>query len=1826
MLRFTHRVVVLATLLSLVVSACRGPVTQRTLTPSAATPTPAALAATPTPQAVTPTPTRPAAAPSVVSHAPSSRSVNTRRPTISLTFNREMDQASVAAALGVEPPIEFDLRWEKKTLYVDLLQPLEPGVNYLFTLAETATDTNGVALKDFYSWAVRPVKAIGAIDGPTPERPRAPLELAFNYPMDAASVESALAVEPGVAGAWSWTEGNTVATFTPEKRLTSNTTYILRFSGKLRDANGDEMSAPDPLTFTTPPAVTVLSPRGDPVHPMAPVRIAFDRPMNQAAVEAAFSIRPAVEGAFEWKDTTLTFTPERGYFDENTTYTVTLDAAVKDSDGAPVIDKDYTWSFATGKMGDVGSFGFGPNAQLVDADGRRAIQFSLVEPDVERVTFELYRLSLEQFLDRYSSSFRGVADPEKKPISLEGTTLAHSWLMDASRTPDNDTAIREVIIPPEAPPGMYILNLTAGHVNDQLIVLLTHHTLLVKQAEGRLMAWVTDVNGGAVGDARVGVYARDGQLLAQGHTDEAGVFRAAVSRDPAPLIVVAGNGDDVAASGLTGEWRTSGYYWDWWQSTPTTLKYAAYIYTDRPIYRPGQTMYFKAVIRRDDDAVLSVLSETSEVTVRIRDARNNVVQTMKLISNQFGAVNGEFIIAEGAMLGNYAVEVVFDSESHRQEFKVQDYRKPDYEVIVSTDATKYVAGDEIQVTVEARYFFGEPVPNADITISQYELGRDEYCWDYCPDTDIWLDIDRSAITGKTDANGRFTFTVDAAMGYYGRGLYGWADLKQSIIGIEATVDDGSHQAVSSFAAVKVYSAGEKIQMSTGGYLKTPGQPFEVRASAFTIFDQPVSGRSLTLQLRQWNSSRGDYTTVVHSFNLTTDANGLAALPVTVEKTGFYQAHLTARDRRGNEMTYDRWLYVFGKADRWTSSSDLRIAADRDSYAPGEDAALIIESSFSGPALLTFERGTTRREQLIELTAPLTRVEVPVQPDDAPNIFATVNAWKEQDTSIGAIIENDSYYYYLSRADSRLFTATVELHVPVTDKTLTVTVTPDKPAYSPRETATFTVRVTDWKGDPAAAEVSLALVDEAIFSLSDELSGPIFDSFYFERGNIVRTYNSMAPHRWLVGDEGGRGGGGGGGFSPGNPRSNFPDTAAWVPVLHTDWKGEAVVTFTLPDNLTSWRVTAKAVTTDTQVGETYVNVLTQQPIVVRPILPRALTAGDHVELSAIVHNYTGSSQKVAVSIEADRLTIDSAATQTITLRSGEQKIVGWAATAASAGEASVTVSAKTGEAGDAVRLTIPILPLAVPEVSTWIGEFSGEYSATIPIPEGALDVSAVRVELSRSIAGSLLTGLEYLTGFPYGCVEQTMSKALPNAVVGRAFHQLGVGNPSMQADLPPKINAGIQRLYGYQHNDGGWGWWYDDATDAYQTAWVVFGLSKTAEAGYEIDSGVIRRGVDWMSGHLKEMDVRTRAFALYSMAEAGYGDLDSTLALAKKPGDLDPFSQAAIALALRRLGAAAEAGKMLDTLAKSAVESNGRVYWPATNEDGHYHEKTMASTVRATALVLSAFVRINPNHRLEPGIVRFLMGERRMDGWGSTNETSFTILALTDHLLAKETATADTEYTVELNGSTIASGTLGRGEPAVTLAIPADPLRTGDNALRIRQSGGGQLYYVISSRVYVAQSEVEAKGEVKVAREYVDPETNKAITSVEAGQLVKVQVTVTMPGDAFYIVVEDKLPGGLEALNEGLNTTSHEASALDSYGSYYETLYHWREWGYNNKEIRADRVSFFVTEFGEGMRTFTYYARATRAGQFVAMPVEVWAMYDLSVWGRSGSSTFSVVEK
>ncbi|MCB8945376.1 MAG: Ig-like domain-containing protein, partial [Ardenticatenaceae bacterium] len=1593
-----------------------------------ATPVPATATASPTATAAatatavstaTPSPVEEVteAAPTAVVERPfitdtsPATNLHTRRPDIRLTFSQAMDQASVAAALTIQPAIPYQLTWESERVL--LIQPTEllaPAYSYSVHLSSAATNSAGVYLVGGQTYTFRTPRVVARYDLPTAADPLAAVEVHFNYVMDTVGVAAQFKLEPAAPGTITWNDEGTVLTFTPTEPLRRETEYRVSFAGRVAEANGDLLSSIVSQPFITSSWVTAVSPDGYSVSPSEPIRINFFQPVNKTTAAAAFSLSPATPGTISWEENTMVFTPINGRFPDFAYYRFDLNNTATDLQGQPLFSQPQAWYFQTSHYADVADFGSGYDVQIVAANGRRAVHYRGYNQGQKTVTFNLYQLTPEQFISQYAT---GDLDTSRLP-------LARTWQEQTSPEGDEYLDPQELIIPSDVAPAPYILTLSSDFVNDSLFILLTNHTLVAKQTPGQLVAWATDFANQPAAGLRVELYDTDGRFLTSQTSDNSGLATLTPSGHLSSSYLIARDGSDITLTGFEWGWRRTGY-------SSQQSAAAIHISTDRPIYRPGHTVYYKAIVRQIDDVTASPVVEGTAVTASIRDARGNTVQTFNLTANDYGTVNGQFQLSEGAMLGSYRVVISYDGVTREQEFKVEDYRKPDHAVTVTTDATAYLTGSPISVTVDSQYFLGEPVANADVVVTLY------YSWGYYDEFD-----EGSVVRGKTDGNGRFTTTFSS--------IHTRDD--GSYI-VEAVIDDGSHQGVAAQAPVQVYELAESISLERGRYLKTPQQPFNVTITVSDIFGQPVANRQVDVQLRRYRYDEGSTNGVVDSFVGTTDGNGRFTATLTAAEAGYYRLTASSTDQRGNHIERESWLLAYHRT-YWSSwfgrSEGLTLYTSEESYHFADTAQLFVESNISGPALLTIERNDVLDQRVIELTAPLTTIDIPLNQAYTPNVYATIQVWKPLSNTLHA----DMSY---SIPDAELLVSSIKLNVPAIHKKLTITITPDKAEYAPGETATITLRTTNFVGDPVSAEVALAVVDEAIFSLSPDLTRQMYDTFYFERGNQVVTYDSMRPTRglWIPGGMGGGGGGGGGGgLEIGRPRTNFQDTAAWYPVLRTDANGEVTVSFTLPDDLTSWRLTARAVTADTQIGETSFNIITKKEIVVSPILPRILTAGDSFILSTIIHNYSSQPRTLSVQLAADSdsFTLTGEAVQSITIAPDGQQIVGWPVAVPEAGTVELTISANDGQGGDALRLPLTVQPLAIPDMTTQVGQFTGEFNTTVTLPANALPMGTITVDLSRSIAGSLLDGAEYLTGYPYGCVEQTMSRALPNAVVGRALFQLGIGDPARFAELEPMIQASIQRLYGFQHSDGGWGWWYSDPTHDYQTAWVVFGLAVTADAGYEIDPAVIARGATWLNDHLAVMDSRTRAFALYSMALAGQGNSEETLALAEELDSLDTFSRAALALALWEVGETAVARQTVDYLLETVTVTGSYAYWTGDSDDGYYHQKTMASDVRNTALALSAISQIRPGQALEGSIVRWLMAQRRSEGWGTTNETAFTLLALTDHLLAQPDVAADTEYTVWLNGEVVETGVLGRGRPSPHLVIPAAAAQTGENELRI----------------------------------------------------------------------------------------------------------------------------------------------------------------------------------
>jgi uncharacterized protein YfaS (alpha-2-macroglobulin family) len=207
--------------------------------------------------------------------------------------------------------------------------------------------------------------------------------------------------------------------------------------------------------------------------------------------------------------------------------------------------------------------------------------------------------------------------------------------------------------------------------------------------------------------------------------------------------------------------------------------------------------------------------------------------------------------------------------------------------------------------------------------------------------------------------------------------------------------------------------------------------------------------------------------------------------------------------------------------------------------------------------------------------------------------------------------------------------------------------------------------------------------------------------------------------------------------------------------------------------------------------------------------------------------------------------------------------------------------------------------------------------------------------------------------------------------------------------------------------------------------------------------------------------------------------------------------------------------------------------------------------------------------------------------------------------------------VFLNDTEIASGSLNPQTANIEIHISGDHLLPGQNSIRITQQGAGQIYYVINCWTYKDEVDISQAGNVTIERNYTFLTDSNPASAPHIGQLVKVELEVTLPRSGSFIILEDLLPGGFEALNESLSITSHELTA------WGEPRFTWTDHGYNHKEVRADRVSFFFTELEEGNHTITYLARTNHEGEFIAMPAQAWAMYDNTLWGRSSSTIIKI---
>ncbi|HEY66563.1 MAG TPA: hypothetical protein G4O02_18595, partial [Caldilineae bacterium] len=1457
--------------------------------------------------------------------------------------------------------------------------------------------------------------------------------------------------------------------------------------------------------------------------------------------------------------------------------------------------------------------------------------------------------------------------------------LIHAWSVDVDAPPNEIRTWRGPLTDAEGnplPPGLYMLTLRAPEIfyskdrrpSRQLLV-ISRLNLTLKHTESEALVWATDLKTGRpVADLPIRLLGEEG-LEIEGRTDADGVFRTtfASRKQWAPLYVFAGKPGEETFAATINQWTRGISPWEFGLSVGYDRPVNAYVYTDRPIYRPGQTVHWKAIVRRDDDAQYSLLEPGYPITVTIRDEFGNEVYRKTLPLSPLGTIYDDLALDEEAALGWYRIDLQIDlpdqpldeREQHfGASFQVAEYRKPEYELAVETDRPEYIQGETIRATVQAKYFFGGPVQNAEVrwTVLSADYffnyqGEGWYSfqdfkgWDYYRPSRFRYGEPLTEGVGKTDAEGRFTFSIPADI----------ADRDQSqVFTIDVRVIDVNGQEVAGSASAIVHQAALYMGASPREYVVKTGETSHVDFITVDPQSSPVPSVPITVVVSQvkwysvkekgedgrfyWTSKVKE--TPVLTRTLTTDVDGRAMLSWIPQEGGQYLVRGHAEDDQGHKVASAAFIYVSGRADtfvpwRMENHDRIELVADKKEYRVGDVAKVLVPSPYQGPvrALLTIERGHILSHQVITLTSNSEILEIPIRGEYAPNVFVSVVIVKGQDERDPLASFKIGY---------------VELPVSIEEKILQVTLRPSAEVVGPRAPLTYTIEVRDRAGRPVEAELSLSLVDKAALTLAGPNVEPMPERFYRRRGVGVRTALGLVMNLDRLAQQqqkGAKGGGGGPGEAP-SVRREFPDSAFWAPAVRTDEDGRAQVSLTLPDNLTTWRMTGKAITADTLVGETTVDVIATKDLLVRPVAPRFFVAGDAADLGAVIHNNTDADREVTITLSARGLSIDGPARHQVTVPASGAVRVDWPVRVRPGDQVVLLFDARADDLQDAVEITLPVYRYTTPEVVGTAGEVTGEEARVevIRVPADAEpDQGELTVTLEPTLAAGMQEGLRYLEHYPYECTEQVLSRFLPNVLTYRALKSLGIEHPGLAEKLSQQVGVALQRIYSRQNVDGGWGWWRGERSQPFLSAYVAFGLVQAQRAGFSVEQGVLTRGLRYLKGQLKapaslkRIELNEQAFIIYVLAEAGENVISRAVTLFDERERMSLYGQAFLGLALGVLDAEVQRPRIdaiISGLTGRAVLSATGTHWEEESTDFW----TMNTDTRTTAVVLDLLARFGETEGLAPNVVRWLMHARKAGHWETTQETAWSLIALTDWMVATGELEADYTWRVWLNGEELGSGVVDRDnldEPTVLRARVAQLLADQANQLVIErsaeegQTGRGRLYYTTHLRYYLPVEAIEALDRgVIVARRYVladDPE--RPITQAKVGDVIRVELTIIAPSDLYYLVVEDPLPAGAEAIDTSLRITSktYEAPKLEAASTGEGGPPWWARWIPSHTELRDEKVALFATRLPRGTYQYTYQMRASLPGRYLVLPTTAYEMYFPEVWGRSAGGVFTITQ-
>ncbi len=923
-------------------------------------------------------------------------------------------------------------------------------------------------------------------------------------------------------------------------------------------------------------------------------------------------------------------------------------------------------------------------------------------------------------------------------------------------------------------------------------------------AEG--VVWVTGVNDGKPkAGAQVSLYDNKGKIRSTARTGPDGVARLTGFKPDSAAqdwglegYVMVRLGNDRALTSISSydpdlsPWRfnvRSGY-------GNERQPVAAGVFTERGIYRPGEPVYAKAIFRVGALGTLTLPARTDSVHWVFNNRDGGILKEVVQAPSAFGTTDQKLDLPGDVPLGTYSISV----EQRRGGkwvtlastwYRVAEYRPPEFLVTASSDSAPRFPGDSATAQIEARYLFGAPMARSAVTWVARQTSIDFWGLDI-PNTDgfwfgengyWWEEENRSEtqVIGQgidtLDAQGRSSIRVGLVMPPKGR---------PARATIEASVTDVNRQAVGASTSFLVHPSSFYIGARPLGqnYFWTAGKPQSVALIAVKPTGERVAGVKVTgtIVRREWHRvhrTRGGYSEVYGEWvsdtvgtckvSTTSDRNG-AECRFTPPSGGSYILGFAATDEKGRPISTTVYRWAIGSD--WVPWSDetqfkMDVIPDKTAYAVGDTASVMFASPFTdAEAWITVEREGLIEQRRMKLTSGSTTLKFPVVESWAPNVFVSILVARGRSQKPGPLDDP-------GRPTIRVGYA--ELRVTPEVKRLTVSVKPSQAEYRPGDTARVELKVKDRNGVGQRSEVTLWAVDEGVLALTGYKTPDPIDLLYARRGLGLRLSSNLTTVAPQVpeGEKGRSPGGGGGGSDADVFRSQFKTTAFFLGSVVTDSSGGTIAQAKLPDNLTTFRVMAVAVTAGDRYGNGESPMLVTRPLLARPALPRFVREGDRFSAGVVINQRAGGTPTVKVEAAAQGAQLTGDAAMTAKLEAGRGKEVRFDFRQPGIGPLgadSATFRFKVSGAGDAdaVQKRLDVKTAYRPRAWTLAGVLSDTATAQLELPDG-IDPDRSRLQLSLGSSPlSIIQGIAWeMHVYPYYCSEQTSSAAQPIIALYRA---------------------------------------------------------------------------------------------------------------------------------------------------------------------------------------------------------------------------------------------------------------------------------------------------------------------------------------------------------------------------------------------------------------------------------------------------------------------------